>query len=259
MGGVVQHDEREAARDSQAVVPSAGRRFGDEETQRILQTAADLQARSPSASSDATRGLTLEELRQIAEEAGIDPRFVDLAASHEDAPVDRKVSGLAGGAYQWHFHSSLEGEIRDGDRDRLVQSIRSVMGQKGDLAEVFGRLEWSHDDGAGPVIIGISVRDGKTEIDVTAVKQTEAGLIHALGIPFGGVFGGAAIAGMFGVAGVSTLPVIAAMGGLSYGATRLGWRLRSQWWERKLRRVVERVSSIVQEAALLTPGEDPTE
>ncbi len=252
-------DEGEAMKGSRAVVPPPGRRFGDEETQRILQTAAELQARSPAASSDGPRGLTLEELRQIAEEAGIDPRFVDLAASNEDAPVDRKASALAGGAYQWHFHSSLDGEIRDADRDRLVQSIRSVMGQKGDLAEVFGRLEWSHDDGGGPVIIGISVRDGKTEIDVSAVKQTEVGLVHAIGIPFGGLFGGGAVAGMLGLAGAGTLPLIAAMGGLTYGATRLGWKLRSQWWERRLRKVIDRVSSIVQETALLPPGEPPAE
>jgi len=231
-----------------------GRRFGDDDIERILRTAVDLQERSDVIADDSSRGLTLEELRQVAEEAGIDSRFVDLAASDLDAPSESSESGLAGGAYSWHFRASVDGEIRDTDRDRILHAIRSVMGQKGELAEVFGRMEWSHDDGSGPVIVGISSRDGKTEIDVSAVKSTEAGMVHGLGIPFGGAFGGAAVAGLLGMSGPAALPAVAAMGALSYGAARLGWRLRSQWWERRLRRVVERVSSIVQDVALLPPG-----
>ena len=165
-----------------------GRRFGDDEISRILQTAAELEERSHALTLDSSRGLTLEELRQVAQEAGIDPRFVDVAASHLNAPVERQVSRLAGGAYMWHFQSQVDGEIRDVDRDRILQAIRSVIGQKGELADVFGRMEWSHDDGSGPVIIGISSRDGGTEIDVTATKSTEAGIVHALGISFGGIF-----------------------------------------------------------------------
>lgn len=242
-----------------AVTKRAGRRFGDDDINRILQTAVELQERSAVVSHDATRGLTLEELRQVAEEAGIDPRFVDLAASHLDAPVERVEGKLAGGAVSWNFRASRDGEISDVDRDQILLAIRSVMGQKGELAEVYGRMEWSHDDGSGPIIIGISTRDGRTEIDVTAAKSTEAGIIHGLGISFGGIFGGAAVAGILGISGAGALPLVATMGALSYGATRLGWRLRSQWWERRLRRVVERISSIVEDVAMLSPGEPAEE
>ena len=236
-----------------------GRRFGDEEINRILQSAADLQERAGVA-HDASRGLTLEELRQVAEEAGIDPRFVDLAASDVDAPVESRGSGLAGGAYAWHFRTSVGGEVLDADRDRILHAIRSVMGQKGELADVYGRMEWSHDDGAGPIIVGISARDGSTEVDVSAVKSMEAGMVHALGISFGGIFGGGALAGLLGVSGPHfVFPLIAAVGTLAYGATRLGWRLRSRWWERRLRRLVERISSIAQDIAPQHPGDPSAE
>ena len=232
-----------------------GRRFGDDEISRILQTAAELEERSHALTLDSSRGLTLEELRQVAQEAGIDPRFVDVAASHLNAPVERQESRLAGGAYMWHFQSQVDGEIRDADRDRILQAIRSVIGQKGELADVFGRMEWSHDEGSGPIIIGISSRDGRTEIDVSATKSTEAGLVHALGISFGGIFGGAALAGFLGVSGPWALPLVGMMGVVSYGATRLGWRMRSAWWESRLRRVIDRVSSIAQDVATLPAGE----
>jgi hypothetical protein len=242
-----------------SVTRRVGRRYGDDDIHRILQTAVELQERSHVVSHDATRGLTLEELRQVAQEAGIDPRFVDLAASDLNAPVERVDGKLAGGALSWNFQASLEGEIGDVDRDQILHAIRSVLGQKGELADVYGRMEWSHDDGSGPIIIGVSTRDGRTEIDVTAAKSTEAGIIHALGISFGGIFGGAAVAGIWGLSGALAVPVVAAMGVVSYGATRLGWRLRSQWWERRLRRVVERISSIVQDVAMLNPGESAEE
>jgi len=70
-----------------------GRRFGDEEVGAILERAADLQGRSVAVTDGAARGLTLADLRQIAEEAGIDPRFVDLASADLAAPV--KGTGIA--------------------------------------------------------------------------------------------------------------------------------------------------------------------
>jgi hypothetical protein len=250
-------DEREAAREGAAAAPArVGRRFGDEEIRGILGRAADLQERSYAITRDTERGLTLEELRQVAEEAGIDPIFVDLAARDVDAPVERRESALAGGTYQWHFRTSIPGEVRDADRDRIVHAIRSTMGQKGEIADVYGRMEWSFDDSLGPVIIGIVARGGRTEIDVTAARGQEAGLLHGMGVPMGGLGGGAALAGAIGVTGPAVLPLIAAAAAVSYGLVRTGWGLRSRWWERRLRRLVDRIASVVQEVAALPPPEE---
>lgn len=230
---------------------TAGRRFGDDETAKILRKAAEMQERSLTVAHD-PRALTQEELRQIASEAGIDPRFIDLAVADLDSPVDYKENLLAGGPFSWHFQTTVDGEIDDADRDRILHTIRTVMGHKGEIAEVFGRMEWSRDDGTGAVIVGLSTRDGKTVIDVSAVKAMEASTVHALGIPFGGIFGGAAIAGFLGMSGgPAVLGTVGAMGVASYFATRFGWKLRARWWERRLRRVMERLTSIVQETARL--------
>lgn len=230
-----------------------GRRFGDDEVGAILERAANMQEQAVVKSDGSAGGLTLEDLRQIAEEAGIDPRFVDLASADHNAPVETKGGSLAGGAYSWQYHTSLDGEIADPDRERILHAIRSVMGQKGELDDVFGRMEWSYDDGTGAVIIGITSHGGKTQIDISAVKSAEAGLIHGLGIPFGGILGGAAVAGLVGITGGAAVPIIVAAGGVSYGLARLGWKFRAQWWERRLEKVMDRVSSIVQEVAKLPP------
>jgi hypothetical protein len=230
------------------------RRFGDDDIQRILQTAAELQERSSLVPHVDGGGLTLDDLRQVAREVGIDPRFVDLAASHVDAPIERTESVVAGGPTRWHFRTSVPGVIPEGDLDRMLQAIRSTLHQKGEVAEVWGRVEWSHDKVA-PTIVGISSRDGTTEIDVSSVKSQEAGIMHGLMVPFGGIFGGAALSGLLGVSGAGVLPLIFAMSGVSYVATRFGWKARSAWWERRLRRLVERLAAVAQESARLPEGE----
>ena len=147
-----------------------GKRFGDDEVGAILERAANMQEQAVTKTDGSSGGLTLQDLREIAEEAGIDPRFVDLATVHQNAPVETKGGSLAGGAYSWQYQTSLDGEIDDRNREKILHAIRSVMGQKGELVDVYGRMEWSYDDGTGAVIIGITSHDGKTQIDVSAVK-----------------------------------------------------------------------------------------
>ncbi len=240
---------------------SRPRRFGDTEIESILKRAAELQARSGERLPGDQSGLTLDELRQIALEAGIDARFIDLAVADMNAPSDRNHDPLAGGPTRWSYQASVVGEVRDSEKDRLLQAIRSILGQRGEIAEVFGRMEWSYDDGLGPIIVGVMNREGKTEIDVTSTRSGEAGLFHGLGVPFGGILGGAGIAGALGLSGAAVLPFILGSAGLSYVGLRAFWKYRSRWWEERLGRVVERVASVAQEVAVaeLTSGGDEDE
>ncbi|KPJ83394.1 MAG: hypothetical protein AMS19_04600 [Gemmatimonas sp. SG8_23] len=251
----------EAADASGAAVPAGRgrpeRRFGDPEIAQILQKAAELQERSPGGGPEPGRGLTLEELRQVAREAGIDPAFVDLAARTLETPVARRGDTVAGGPTRWHLSTTIDGEIAERDLEGLLQVIRSTLHAKGDVGEVWGRVEWSHDDGLGPTIVGLSSRDGSTQIDVSSVRSSEAGLIHGMIIPFGSLLGTAALADVVGVSGSGTIFLMVAMAGLVYAGTRFAWGLRSRWWERRLRSVMERLTATVHDVARLPPGEEP--
>lgn len=242
--------------DAEAPVSAAtavGRRFGDQEIHRILQKAAELQERSQQLPAQG-RGLTLEELRQVAMEAGIDPRYVDLAAADATGPLERRGHVVAGGPYRWHFQQRVPGSIVDADRERILREIRTVIGQRGELADVFGRMEWSHDDGLGPIIVGISSRDGVTEVDVSANRASEIGLMLGLGVPFGGMIGGAILAAATGVSGPAALMPISLAAAAVYAFGRAGWRLRAEAFERRLERLVERITSVAQEASLRLPS-----
>ena len=112
----------------------------DAETARILETAVELQERARAVGTHSAHGLTVEDLRQIAQEVGVDPRFVDIAVSDVQGPVERHKSALAGGPVGWRFHSEVVGEIDDDDRGQILQAVRSVMGAKGEFADIYGRM-----------------------------------------------------------------------------------------------------------------------
>ena len=229
-------------------------RFGDDDISRILQKAAELQERAAAVPGESGRGLTLAELRQVALEAGIDPRFVDLAASDFGGDVETRESVLAGGTLQWHYHVAVPTEIDDGDRERILQTLRGLLGRKGTLEDVFGRMEWTYEDGLGPVIVGISSRDGVTDIDVTAARSGEAGMIHGLAIPFGGIAVGVIAAKALAISGPLVLPLIGVGGLASYVAARFSYGLRARWWEKRLQKVVSRLRAVVQSGGAGLPS-----
>lgn len=237
------------------VSPVPTRHFGDDEVRRILQKAAELQERSHDYHSPSGKGLTLDELRQIASEAGIDPKFIDQAAAHPGVAGRASGGAWAGGPVQWDVSGSVDGEIDDHDRERILHTVRSIMGQKGELEYVFGRMEWSVDAGVGPVIIGISSRDGETDVSVSANKSQEAQLFHLLGVPMGGLLGGAVMAGIAGVAGPAAFPFIGLASAACYGLSRVAWKARSRWWQDRVQEILDQVTSIVREVAVVPPAE----
>ncbi len=234
-------------------VPSVpARRFSDEEVARILRAASELQERS--AGPGGSRGLTLDDLRQVASEVGIDPRFIELAASDVRGQAASESNAAVGGSYAWAVHRTVPGEVDPKNLDRIIRAIRLVVGQKGEVDDVFGLMEWSYDDGLGPIMVGITCRDGVTEIDVTARRSGEVGLWFGLGVPMTGVLGGAMAKAILGMSAAGALPAIAVMAVVGWGGTRFLWSTLAKMWERKINRLSDAVTEAVAEVAELSGG-----
>lgn len=229
------------------------RRFDEEEFGLILRRAAELQERGPEAVAR-HRGVTLEEMRQIAAEVGIDPVFVDRAVAQlpERWEEDRNV--LVGAPYGWHLRRVVDGRVPEAELGRLLDAMRAVMKQKGEVAEVFGALEWSHDDELGPVLVRISPADGETHVEVSARRGGEAGLLYGVGVTAGTLAGGAALAEAVGLHGAGLAAAFVATGLGSWMSVRAVWHHLSARWERKLRALADRVAGAAEEAARSRPG-----
>lgn len=239
---------------------AAGRVLSDAEVSQILEKAADLQERSVHRRARSGHDLTVEDLREIAREAGIDPQFVDIAVEQGRGSLAPRRSPLLGAAHTWRFHSEVPGTLRPEDRSRLVQAVRSLLEEQGEATELYGRTEWRYDDTMGPLTVSVYPTDRSVEIDVSGNRKAEAGTLVGAGTFFGGWFG-TLFLGWSGLLNLDAapfliLPGLAAVSVIaSFGLSRTIWRMRSEWWARRLRQISDSLSMTVQDMAL--PGPDP--
>ncbi len=227
------------------------RRYSDEEVQDLIRRALALQEKSSGVAPGVAHpeGLSLAEVRQIAAEVGIDPRFVELAVSSRAAESTRVANWFAGGPYRWRLKTSVEGELEGAQKARVVDEMRRYVGRPGEVSDLYGTMEWTHDDGLGPVAVGVRSADGRTEIDVTANRSGTVGLLHSLTTLGGGVGLGALVSGLAGVSGPGALGVVLGASAVSYYASRIAWHLRSKVWERRVREMAERAADVAAGAA----------
>ena len=205
------------------------------------------------------RGLTLAELRQVAREAGIDERFVEMAAAEAGSPIDADPSRFLGGPTSFRHRMRMEGEISDRAREEIIVALRSHMSAHGVLADVYGRMEWSLNDGMGPMVVGVTSRDGETEVDMVLSRSGEPGLYFGLGLPLGGILGGLILTKTLGLTGAAAIPMMGLSTAGAYSALRVLWKARSKYWEGRAARLVGTIGDIVRRRALPPAPETDSE
>lgn len=167
------------------------RRFNDEEVALIIKRAAELQ-QTEQVAEDPAHSMSLDEVEQIAREAGIDPRLIRRAAQGLDRPTDaNRPSPWAGAPTRLVFERVVDGEIPVEAFEPLVNEIRRTFGDNG-VPSVLGRtLAWTSTRGGGrrnsrgrQIDVSIASRGGVTTIRV------EEELGNLAGALFGGLVGG---------------------------------------------------------------------
>lgn len=237
------------------------RRYSDEEVQDLIRRALALQEKSSGVAPGVAHpeGLSLAEVRQIAADVGIDPRFVELAVSSRAAESTRVANWFAGGPYRWRVRTSVPGELSDQQRVRLIDEVRRHVGRPGEVSDLYGTMEWTHDDGLGPIAVGVRSAEGRTEIDVAVNRSGTVGLLHSLTTLGGGIGLGALVSGLAGVSGPGALGVVLGASAVSYYASRIAWHLRSKVWERRVGEMTGRAAEIAAGQTRLPPRAAPTD
>ena len=120
------------------------RRYAENEVREIFTLATTAGLREPSLPSE-SGGLTLDELKRIGQEAGIEPARVAHAAERLDsrgkpAPV-RRSFGLPVGVSRV---VDLPRAPTDREWERLISEFRSTFGAHGRATTTGGLREWSH-------------------------------------------------------------------------------------------------------------------
>ena len=149
--------------------------YSDEEFALILKRASELQdqadggiARLPDQSGDAStaEGLSLEAVRDIAQEVGLDPRFIDQAAASLAHDPDVREPSLLGGPLTHHLGDTFARTLTDAERNELLDVIRGVLKHQGATHEVLGSLEWKTVGRIDQLTVTITASDERVAVRV---------------------------------------------------------------------------------------------
>ncbi len=133
--------------------------FSEQEAAEIMQRAVRMQETSPR--SDYTPGITEEELRKIALEAGIDATFIEKAIAGIDVVEKSKVGPFN---LTEEFTRVVEGEMDPDDFDKILSLFGHT--QRNGLKQVGRTLSGQASTGAHMVGLSVESRKGRTKINV---------------------------------------------------------------------------------------------
>jgi hypothetical protein len=246
------------------------RRYSEEEFALILRTASEIK-REEGGQTKSSAGLTLPEILQIAQEAGIDPELVSKAAAL--LPTEKARSStlvrLFGGPSKYRMVRSAPGKVSEEDLGLILEVIRDVMEHQGVASEVFGGLEWKNDGGdVTSVAVNVSAREDETRFEVT-VDRGGAGVLSYLSPFLPTAIAAGAIGGGLGLSSVPEVAaVILAGAGTVWLLGRAIFASGTRKWDALLPRLLDAMASRAAELAanglnaadtpgLPGPGEEP--
>lgn len=214
--------------------------FGDRETALILQKAAELQAER----GGRTTGLTLDELRQIAGEAGIEPDLVDAALAElrrpkePSRPPQRKVRGTQ---TRWEQRVELPVRLDNEDVRAVLAQLEAEFGGHGTITELNCGTVWTHHRlRHGHTHAAVEAGESGTRLHVALERLTRRRYLRRAGGAIGTVVGG-----LIGVSigEPSAIAFFAPLGMASGNLIGRGaWRLVAPRFAKRLDRLISTLS-----------------
>lgn len=139
--------------------------YDSREISAILRKATES---SSAGDPDGPLGLSIDELRQLATDVGIDPDRITSAVAEIEMGSGRSERTFWGGPFSYNSQILTEGEISAGQWEEMLISIRNFFQSKGDVSTRESVLEWSSPWGTTNSAQVTALKlDGKTRISVS--------------------------------------------------------------------------------------------
>src|SRR2546425_9459203 len=260
-GLAIRHDQRTATTAGlidELTCSGSGprRRYDKDEVQEIVKRATEMEATNKTVSG----AMTIGGVQALAGEVGVAPEVVRAAAESLQTPYvtpgalpPNRTNNWVGGPTELLFERVIEGELPESEYATVVEEIRRVLRNAGQVSQ-FGR-SFSWIAARGPAIrrdleVAVSVRRGQTRVTI------QENLNQLMGAVFGGIGGGMGGGGMgpiIGV-GVGALHLVgAAVGiiiplwlGITYLTARTVYRRSSTKRARELEDLANRLATLTQ-------------
>jgi len=138
--------------------------YNEKEIGAILKKAAE---NSSGDNADTSMGLSVDELQQLASDAGIDPDQIIKAISEIELASVKDDKSFWGGPFSFSSQMVVDGEITAGEWEEILASIREYFKAKGDVSTRESVMEWSSPWGSSNSAHVTALKEnGKTKINV---------------------------------------------------------------------------------------------
>ena len=264
-GLAIRHDQRTATPDTLLDELTRGgsaprRRFDKDEVEEIVKRATEMEATNKTAGG----AMTIGGVEALAGEVGVAPDLVRAAADSLRRPATPNPPGRPAnvpnpwisGPTRLVFERVLDGELPDTEYETVVDEIRQILQDAGQVSQ-FGRsftwttLRGSPNSGVRRNLeITVSIRGGRTRITV------QENLANLIGGVFGGIGGGMGGGGMGPILGIlggalHLGPVVVVFVpvwlGVTYATARYVYRRTTRKKATELEALVNRLSELVTE------------
>lgn len=233
--------------------PHSERHYAEDEARLVFQRAAARQEAVRAASKTKGTRLTLRELQQIGNEAGIDPAFVAAAAAELDQPEPQQRSSFFG-PQDLQLERVLPGSMSESAWEAIVNELRNTFDMPGIASQVGAAREWT-PSGESPVRVVAKPEEDMTRLTIDQSLKEYAQMAPAFGIAFTLV---SALLGVLSLLGndINWAPALTflALAIITFFAARYGTNLYADRQERRLDRILDRLELVaLKDAATPTP------
>ncbi len=200
------------------------RLYSEREVQLILKSAVEIQMRTDQF-NDSSGGMSLEQLEQVAREAGLDTTVIRHAASQLDVHRDDEGNAFLGSPDHVVVERTVDFVVPQEEFDHLLDVARGMSREVGEVSTVGRQFGWKGSVDGAKTDVTVSVSDATTTFRVRIDLEQEI-LGHfmlkgVLGGAGGGLVGWAVVATATGV-GLAGVAAAAAIAGSSYMWARRG-------------------------------------
>jgi serine/threonine protein kinase len=239
--------------------PAAERRkYNPNEIEAIVNRAAEIEATNPTSSGS----MTIGGVEQIARDVGIDTRHVRSAVaalSHrgsvrESSMQQPKRNLLIGAPTRLLFERVVDGEVDEADYPVLVEEMRSVIGEVGQVSQLGRSFSWTLSKGQSGlrnIEVAVTVRSGCTRIVIQeSLGNLIGGIFGGLGGGLGGGGMGPIMGGLIGggvVAPPALVVILPAWFLTVYGIARTSYYYAVERRKRTLLRLVDNLAALARE------------
>lgn len=135
--------------------------YNEKEIGAILKRAAEL---SMDEAGPNAAGLSIEELQQVGNEAGLDPDLILKAAAELQQTGPKRTKNLFGGPVSYANDIVLDGEIDNATWEEMISAIRGTFKDPGVVSTREKVFEWTSQSETEKAQVTALVANGKTKV-----------------------------------------------------------------------------------------------